>query len=77
MKRPPFLINDHEWAKELEKGLEEYMDTLAMGVDSDEDAETETGVPYCGCSDCHSRETISWLVPRIAQGLKTGKITAV
>jgi hypothetical protein len=77
MSTPKFEIHDSEWATKLEREFEDYMDELAMGVDADEDAETETGEAFCGCSTCGTRETIAWLIPRIAEGLKTGKITTL
>lgn len=69
-----FEILDVAWAKQLEGGLEEYLTKLFESVDDGEDVETESNLPYCGCDVCHTRETISYLVPRIVQGYRDGKV---
>jgi hypothetical protein len=70
-----FEILDVEWAKKLEVGLEEYLMSLLESVDSGEDIDTESGIPYCGCDVCHTRETISYLTPRIIEGFTSQKVT--
>jgi len=70
-----FQILDPEWAEKLQRGLEEYMMSLYASVDEDADVETESGAPYCGCSDCENRELLSYMAPRIIKGYQDSKIT--
>ena len=65
-----FAIHDQEWASELQKSLEAYM----MGL-HDEELETESGEPYCGCSDCENRELLTFISPRVIQGFLDKKIS--
>jgi len=69
-----FEITDHGWALDLENGWEEYIFSCLDSVDTDADVETETGIYYCGCSNCYNREVIAYLAPRIIQGYIDGKI---
>lgn len=72
-----FVINDQDWAHELEKGVEDYTDMLFEAVwDGTEDQITETlsGEPFCGCSSCFWRETLFFLVPKLIRGYEDGKI---
>ena len=76
-----FVIEDHDWAKSLERELEDYLGECYNQVDEfledgQEPAfETESGIPYCGCSDCHTREIMVFLTPRIIQAYKDGKVS--
>lgn len=73
-----FEIHDTEWAESLERGVEEYTDTLFSAVyeDADDSVKTLSGELFCGCSVCFWRETLFYLAPRIIQGYKDGKITS-
>ena len=67
-----YLHNDMEWAENLVKDFDQYMNQCMESVDSEEEFETETGELYCGCMECYHRETISFLVPRIIDAYKAG-----
>ena len=76
-----FEIRDPEWATELQKSLEEYMDGLYESVDAEEGTpehqkgiETESGVPFCACNVCEGREILSFVAPRVIHGYLQGKI---
>lgn len=76
-----FEIRDGEWAQELQKGLEEYMDSLYSSVEAEEgtpEAElatnTESGIPFCACNVCEGREILSFVAPRVIRGYLDGKI---
>lgn len=76
-----FEVRDPEWARDLQTGLEEYMEKLYESVDADEgtpEAEagnnTESGIPFCACNVCESREILSYLAPRIIKGYLDAKI---
>lgn len=76
-----FEIRDAEWAQELQKGLEEYMDSLYESVDAEEGTpeyekgvNTESGIPFCACNVCEGREILSFVAPRIIRGYLDGKI---
>ena len=68
-----YLHNDPAWAEALETSLSEYIaDCYDSVYDDDEDFETISGQPFCGCSTCDSRETIMFLIPRIIYAYKEG-----
>lgn len=73
-----YVHDDEAWAKKLEEQFEEYIYACMDSVDKDvedEEFETVSGQPYCGCSTCHNRETIMWLTPRIIEAYKSGILT--
>lgn len=74
-----FEINDQAWAENLQASVAEYMDTLIFGIDAedDEEPETETGIPFCGCDVCYWREVLAYVTPRIMDGQENGHITLV
>jgi hypothetical protein len=77
MNKMPFVINDQDWAQQLEKGVEEYTDMLfeAMWESSDDEiTETLSGEPFCGCSQCFWREALFFIVPKLIRGYEEGKI---
>ena len=77
MSEKPFVINDQDWAHQLEKGVEEYTDMLfeAMWESSDDEiVETLSGEPFCGCSQCLWREALFFIVPKLIRGYEEGKI---
>lgn len=74
-----FEIRDPRWAQDLQNGLEEYMGTLYDSVDAEEgtpeaDPFTESGIPFCACNVCESREILSFVAPRVIKGYLDGKI---
>lgn len=73
-----FAINDVDWAQELEKGLEEYIDSLQnFYVYNDEEApevEPISGEPYCGCETCYWREVLFFVAPKIMKAQNDKKI---
>jgi len=69
-----FYINDVDWAQELQGSIEEYMMTLMESIDSDEDVETVTNQPFCGCDVCYWREVLAFVSPKIMQAQLAGKI---
>jgi hypothetical protein len=74
-----FEIRDPEWAQDLQNGLEEYMGKLYESVDAEEgtpeaDPFTESGLPFCSCNVCESREILSFIAPRVIKGYIDGKI---
>jgi hypothetical protein len=74
-----FEIRDPEWAQDLQNGLEEYMGKLYDSVDAEEgtpeaDPFTESGLPFCACNVCESREILSYIAPRVIKGYLDKKI---
>ncbi len=71
------IVNDAEWAQELQQGVVEYTDGLIEAIYNEEEgiAETLSGELFCGCDTCFWREALFFLVPRIIDGYKTGKLT--
>lgn len=67
-----------EWAKELEMGLEEYMDRLMESLDDEDiDDTTLSGEMFCGCHTCYFREMLFFVSPRIIKGNQEGDIWLV
>lgn len=69
-----FSLPDELWSKDLEQGVMRYTDSLYESVYEDISVDTLTGELFCGCDTCFWRETLSYLVPRIIEGYKNGKI---
>jgi hypothetical protein len=74
MEKLKFEVLDVEWASKLQKGLEDYMMGLYGSVDTGEEVDTESGIPFCGCGDCENRELLSYMAPRIIKGYQEKKI---
>lgn len=72
-----FQINDPKWAEELQRGLDEYRAQLYDSVDSEEEVETESGIPFCGCDTCDNREILSYIAPRVIKAYQEEKIELV
>lgn len=71
----PFPIEyDENWARDLEQGFEAYMFRLLDGIDSEEGAQTISGVSFCGCDTCITRETLAYLIPKILDGNQKGLV---
>jgi hypothetical protein len=77
MTNPEFFIHDKNWSKNIEEQYEEYMWNCESIIDGEEpdDFTTLSGDPFCGCSTCYTREQLFFLVPKIIQAYKDGKIT--
>jgi len=77
MSKQQFVIEDQDWAKTLENEYEEYLWDCEASIDGEEsdDFATLSGEPFCGCTTCYNREQMFFLVPRIIEGYKEGKIT--
>lgn len=67
------VVNDMEWAKDLQEGLDNYMDYLMSGLDGEE-VETITGEPFCMCGVCENREILAFVVPRAIKGFLDGSV---
>jgi hypothetical protein len=55
------------------------MGKLYDSVDAEEgtpeaDPFTESGLPFCACNDCESREILSYIAPRVIKGYLDKKI---
>lgn len=75
MAEKEFIINDVEWAREMEHALEDYMmDCFSSLDDDDENFETVSGEPFCGCGTCESREQLFFVAPKIIKAFQEGKI---
>jgi hypothetical protein len=74
MMEESFVINDVIWASEFQKHLDEYMMVVQESVDSEDDVETISGQPYCGCMDCYWREVLFFTAPRIMRAQLEKKI---
>lgn len=65
------------FAESLERGMEDLQGLLSAILYDEEEATEEqiatlSGIPYCGCSTCETREFLYFLVPRIADALERG-----
>lgn len=69
-----FIINDEKWAEELQEGVEDYLMRCQDSIDEDEEFETLSGEPYCGCTVCYFREMLFFVAPEIMQGQTEGRI---
>ena len=71
-----FELHDQDWAVGIERGVEEYTDSLfeAIWEGDDEVPETLSGELFCGCSQCFWREALFYLVPRLLEGYEEGKV---
>lgn len=77
MTNPEFFIHDADWSKNIEEQYEEYMWSCESIIDGEEpdDFTTLSGELFCGCSTCYTREQLFFLVPKIIQAYKDGKVT--
>jgi hypothetical protein len=76
-QKPSFYVEDEGWAKDLETKYEDYMWNCESAIDGEEPDNfvTLSKEPFCGCSTCYTREQLFFLVPKIIQAYKEGKIT--
>ena len=68
---------DDEAMRTVELSLHHYLDQLLAGYfDNETDSfdNTESGIPFCGCTTCIAREMLAWLVPRIGTLVEKGKL---
>lgn len=83
MSKSKFVIEDLEWAQQLERDYEEYLASCEELMDYDPDDErlttpeddTLSGQPFCGCTTCYTREQLFFLIPRILEAYKQGKLS--
>ena len=69
-----FILNDEKWAEELQANVKEYLMLLQDSIDEDEDIQTISGQPYCGCNVCYFREMLFFVSPKIMRGQNEKKI---
>lgn len=75
-----FVINDTDWAKALEVGLDEYIDSLQSyyvygeELDGKEEPVPLSGEVYCGCETCYWREVLFFVAPKIMTAQNEKKI---
>lgn len=78
MNRPmKFEIRDPEWSRNLQVGLEEYMEKLYKAAEAEETEElkkTESGIPFCACQTCEGREILAYVAPRVIKGYLDKKV---
>jgi hypothetical protein len=74
-----FYINDIDWAQKLQYDVEQYTDGLFESIDADDDEnyETVTGQPFCGCNTCLWREALAFVTPRILRAASAGQVELV
>lgn len=69
---------DDDAMGKVELSLMHYLDQLMAGFfDSDSGGYyygTVSGLPFCGCTTCLSREVLAWLVPRLGDLYKRGQL---
>lgn len=80
MENNEFHIVDFHWSQDLEDQYTTYMANCESTIDAEmydetNDFQTLSGQPFCGCDVCYIREQLFFLVPRIIEAYKTGKIT--
>lgn len=80
MANQEFFIEDQDWAKKLESDFEDYIWSCESLVDFDpesdeEEFQTLSGEPFCGCQTCFTREQLFFLIPKILKAYKAGQIT--
>jgi hypothetical protein len=56
------LEYDEEWGDRLQREHDEYIDLLEGALEDEEDAETITGQPFCGCETCYRRESWTYII---------------
>lgn len=63
-------------AQELERAVERLQEDLAAVLydEADDEFETPSGLPYCGCSTCDAREVLVMLVPMVAVAVEAGRL---
>jgi hypothetical protein len=84
MNKENFSITDFQWSQDLENEFTTYMANCESqidrsfydeeGIELEEDFETLSGQPFCGCSTCYVREELFFLIPRILEAYKNGQI---
>lgn len=72
-----YTIHDNDWAVTLQRETQQYMMELFDSVyaDDDDDVETVTGIPFCGCDVCEYREMLAFVTPILIEGFLSGSIT--
>jgi hypothetical protein len=69
-------IYDEAWGEQFLTTLHQYVEALESSVDGDLEDEIETlsGVPFCGCSDCYDREAYLMAVKLTIEGYEEGRV---
>lgn len=71
-------INDFEWdeepMKKIEQQYEEMQWVLFNILHESSDDETPSGLAYCGCETCFTRETLATLMPGLLDAYDAGHI---
>lgn len=74
-------LDDWEWEPDamwkIETGLRAYLDQLMGAIfdyESDYFLATESGLPFCGCTTCTTREIMAFLVPRVGELHEKGQL---
>jgi hypothetical protein len=65
---------DEEPMKELEARLEGLRYDLFEIVHESADIDTPSGLPYCGCDVCETREMLAVVMPAVLDMLEAGQI---
>lgn len=76
-----YVHTDVEWAQNLERSFKEYMASCEAQADdewaeelAEENFTTVSGIEFCGCPECYTREAIMFLIPQIIDGYTNGKL---
>jgi hypothetical protein len=69
-----------EWGEAFLAAMHDYLETLETsleGDDLDNDVETISGEPFCGCADCYEREMYLMATKLVVEGYESGKVRLV
>lgn len=68
-------IYDDQWGEQFTTVMRQYIAMLEESVDNpDDEVETLSGVPFCGCSDCYEREGYLMATKLAIEGHEQGKV---
>ena len=71
----PYSINDDKWLSNLLSEYEKHLWRLEDNLLSlEKDLVTITGLEFCGCAQCYSREQLAFMIPRIVRAFLAGTI---
>lgn len=66
---------DQEAMEFLELKYEQYISDLFVSMDDPDPMQSETGLLFCGCETCFTRETFAYLMPRFIDLFEQGLIS--
>lgn len=70
----PHLDFDDDWGSMVESAIDLMLEEQMEGLESDDPPESPSGIMFCGCETCVTRE-MSYLITVLAiQGYKNGKV---